>query len=831
MINIDITSPLVLPGDVILTPVSQLPDDFRRQMEAGDGDFAIARRRSRAPTRIIDSEAAALLQEFRTAKTIVQAVISHSRATNVDPEEALDAAFPMIRRFLDSRLLVPADSQAADQIVNSFAIGDQVGDFTILDCIQVREDTEIYQAKWASGQEAALKISRPGAAPELRRMLEREATILKHLDGSVSPRLLDQGVFEGRPYLAIEWCSGVHVTAVAEELRQLPRGEGRRQFLDLCCAILDAYGRLHAQNVIHSDVHQANMLIDADGSIKIIDFGLARWPGGSEDLARPHRAGVGFFFEPECAEAVRAGQQPPESSYLGEQHALAAMLYFLFTGAYHVDFSLERDEMLRQIAEDPMLPFSRRGVRPWPEIESVLAPALSKEPSDRYPSVSEFARTLREVAAQAEDGVLSEPGSAAHGGSSTRADMLLSEVLARVQTSGQLFQSGLTTPPTCSVNHGAAGIAYALYRIAGVRADPELLALADIWVNRAVRDVETYSAFFNDDLDITARTVGHISPYHTASGLHCVQALISHATGDIPAQQEAIEGFISKSNAPCENLDLTLGRSSSLLANSLLLDTARDNDRLLRFGNELLGGIWSEIDTFAPIGECAEVGYLGIAHGWAGILYATMRWSQASGIAVPASVEERLRQIAELAEHRGRGIRWPVDGRNDSHRADNYMSGWCHGSAGYVHLWTLAHQIFKDEPFLTLAERAAWNAWEDPNLTGSLCCGLAGRAYGLLNVYRYTGESDWLRRARQLANKAAMGFRDRDEPIDSLYKGEIGVAVLAADLSNPEYSSMPFFEAEGWLNRPEFGGDSPRNSQVGVGRPTEPDLPRRKEVP
>src|SRR5207244_186311 len=158
------------------------------------------------------------------------------------------------------------------------------------------------------------------------------------------------------------------------------------------------------------------------------------------------------------------------------------------------------------------------------------------------------------------------------------------------------------------------------------------------------------------------------------------------------------------------------------------------------------------------------ISYLGIAHGWAGILYATMRWTEASGIAMPASLRERLGQLADLAEHKGRGIRWPVYTEVRSHKLEPYMAGWCHGRAGYVHLWMLAHRMFRDEAYRALAEGAAWNAWEERDLNGSLCCGLAGRAYALLNVYRATGERVWLHRAHVLANKAAVGIRDRDLP-------------------------------------------------------------------
>ena len=446
----------------------------------------------------------------------------------------------------------------------------------------------------------------------------------------------------------------------------------------------------------------------------------------------------------------------PESSFIGEQYALAAMLYFLFSGVHQLDYSLERDEMLRQISDDPMLPFSKRGVSAWPEVERILARALSKEPDARFSSVGELARALRGVAPD-DQGVSPRTGSSQRHGVSTAAEGVLQDVLQRVQISGPLLKGGLPRP-TASVNYGAAGIAYALYRIARVRGDPALLALSDVWANRATRDLDHETAFVSTELKITPETVGAISPYHTASGVHFVQALIAHSMGDTAAQQGEIDHFIAASAAPCPDLDLTLGRSSSLVAASLLLDTAPENDHLRRFGNERLSGIWEEVDAFPPIADFADISYLGIAHGWAGILYAAMRWAEVSGTAVPASVVERLRQLADLAEHKGRGVHWPVYTDTGPPRLDPYMAGWCHGSAGYVQLWMLAHRILRDEAYLALAEGAAWNAWEEPDPNGSLCCGLAGRAYAMLNVYRSTGERQWLDRAHVLGNRAPLGI-------------------------------------------------------------------------
>jgi serine/threonine-protein kinase len=124
------------------------------------------------------------------------------------------------------------------------------------------------------------------------------------------------------------------------------------------------------------------------------------------------------------------------------------------------------------------------------------------------------------------------------------------------------------------------------------------------------------------------------------------------------------------------------------------------------------------------------------------------------------------------------------------------MPGWCNGSGGLVHLWALAQRSFNDAGFEELARRAAANAWLEPRSFGDLCCGAAGRAYAMLNLYRHTGEAMWLDRARTLAEDGAKAIAEWSLRRDSLYKGEVGVALLSADLERPERSAMPLFDAE-----------------------------------
>ncbi len=780
-----ITDPLVLSPDVILVSVGDLPEGIRRRFTHREGDVALTHPRSRVPSQILDAQAAELLAEFHAPRTVVEAVIRFSRARDLDPESTLEEAYPFLQRSLESGFLVAEGDRDVEGVRPSLRPGEEVGGFEILECLHILEDTELYSAR-GTADLAALKAERLTERRSCDR-LDRERQILTLLDGEGAPRLLAAGEVEGRRWIALEWCSGVNAERAARELRH--RGpSGRAALLDLCRKVSRAYARLHERGIHHGDVHSGNLLAGRDGSVHLLDFGYSRLDGDAGDLGRAPRAGVPFFYEPEYAAAMRQERLPPPTSAAGEQYAVGALLYLMVAGAHYRDFSLEKHEMLRQIVEEPPLPFVERGADAWPELEAVLARCLCKEPGERFSSMTELAEALAAVEPpRAEVDVPSRLPAA---------EALLGRVLEQVDEGGPLLASDLPAL-LASINYGAAGIACALYRVSLAREDPRLLSLADVWAERAAAACGSAEAFYNPETEVTRESVGESSAYHTAPGVHAVRALIAHAAGLTGVQTAAVNAFLAAVREPGPQRDVTLGRAGLLLAGALLLDTLAGADpaacgaKLKAWGDDLLRGLWDGLDGASPYHSAAGLN-LGIAHGWAGVLHATLRWSRSAAAAPPDQTVARLAELADLARPCGRGLRWRW---NDA----GFMPGWCNGSAGFVFLWTLAHRMLGEERFRSLAEGAAWNAWEAPDGVASLCCGFAGRAYALLNLYRHGGGAEWLERARELAERAAVAVERSPEPPHSLYKGSLGVAVLAADLARPEAAAMPFFEEEGWV--------------------------------
>ena len=780
--------PLVLPQDISIVPLKELPEDLRSKLGGEEDDFTISRPRSRQTSKLISAATAVLLENFRQPLTIVQAVALYSLSQELNPEETLMEVLPVLRQMIGGGFLLPEHAEDLEDIRPTLKTTSQFAGYHLLQCIQVLDDSELYLARNPAGAFAALKLARKGREKVLQSRLEREIMILQKLDGRVNPELIEAGEVEGRPYLALTWCPGTDAAAAGSELRSV--GD-RAEFLHLLVNIAKAYAILHQQGVIHCDVHPGNMLVGRDNEVTLIDFGLANYIGG-EVPAFP-RGGVAFFHEPELAQAFLSRRSPPRAHPLGEQYSVAALLYLLATGHHYFDFTLEKKAMLGQIIAEGPISFQERGLEPWPELENILARGLAKQPEQRFPDMAALAEALASLAA---------PPAKTPAFLDDASEKLVQGMLDSLQTDGKWFREGLETTPSCSVNIGMAGIAYALHRMAAARQDPQLLALADLWIGKTWRHQDSPEAFMNADLDVTPDSIGRISPYHTASGPLLVWALLAHAVGNLLELELAQTGFLAAIDQPNSNRDLTLGTLGVVLACSLLLErspaTSWPLAEVLRTtGQERLDQVWAEVGRFAPLETGKDWANLGIAHGWAGLLYTTLRWHVDTGAPIPEGVPRRLTELYNCARPTGRGLSWPW--RAEGGGGEASMPGWCNGAAGMVHLGCLAHRVLGDELYLSLAEGAAWQAWETGEGVVDLCCGLAGRAYALLCLYQHSSEPAWLRRAQTLAYRAARlspGQYGPEHPRPSLYKGELGVTVLLTEIERPEAASMPMFGEE-----------------------------------
>jgi len=651
------------------------------------------------------------------------------------------------------------------------ARGTLFGRFTVIAPASEGRNRTVLLARGDDGSFVALKL----ATTELgRELAEHEERVLGELGGRVGgvPRFIEA---DGRSWCALSWTHGSEVRSAAGELRAAGQ---RAELLALCRRIAHAYADLHAVGALHGQVHPRHLLVDYDGSVGLLDFSVAT-SGRHAPPAVRIEARFNTLSAPEQAESLLR-QERLALTPAAEQYSVAALLYLLCAGRMYARLRLERSELARDIVESAPLEFDE----PWPELEEVLGRALSTQPAARYGSMADFAAALDDLAHSARATVR---------GPAPAVPEPLGHVLEtfRRDAAGEDAFAGLRAP-TCSINFGAAGIAFALTRLGKLTGEAADLEQAKRWLSIAEQRQTDADAFVDGD-EITHDLVGYVSPFHNASGVAAVRAFLSEATGDHLRQQAAVDEFRAATMAPCESLDITLGRSAVLLMAALLYAVSDPawpaTQRLGSYGDELCEEIWRDAaHTVLP--------YYGIAHGWAGLAYATLMWSRARGSEPHAQTRAVLDGLATVAEPLGPGCCWPLT-PPDGHAADQHWPGWCHGNAGYVFLWNLAREAYGDDRFRELAARAAWLA-DAPVGASSLCCGNAGQAYAALNEYRSSGDERWRAQALRVAASAAASDQlagDATSPL-SLYKGHAGLALLAVELEGPERAAMPLFEFE-----------------------------------
>jgi serine/threonine-protein kinase len=308
-------------------------------------------------------------------------------------------------------------------------------------------------------------------------------------------------------------------------------------------------------------------------------------------------------------------------------------------------------------------------------------------------------------------------------------------------------------------------------------------------------------AFTGDDLGLSAERVGDVSLLHAAPGVHVVHALVAAARGDEHTRGEATDAFVAASRRRTARRDLTHGRAGLLLGCAAIAESyapAPAARGVRTAGDALERALRRSLAREARVGARDGTMDLGMAHGWSGVLFSLLRWSEATQRPPSARLVRRLGDLAACAEPFGRGVRWrwlvPTVPEGPP---EPYVAGWCNGAAGLVQLWCLASRVVPGRRYRDLAVGSAWHAWESEVEAGPfVCCGLAGRAFALAAVARLTGDAAWWRRARYLAAEAGRRAREHlvptgeDRP-DSLYFGALGVAVLLAELAQPGPGGMP----------------------------------------
>ena len=181
----------------------------------------------------------------------------------------------------------------------------------------------------------------------------------------------------GTAYFAMEYVDGESYLAYLKARGgKIPVAEA----LKILYPVMDALSAVHEKNIIHRDVTPDNIYISKNGTVKLLDFGAARYSLGNASRSLDVILKHGFAPREQYK---RRGRQGPYT----DVYSLGATLYYSITG-------IRPDDALERVDEDTVVLPSTMGVKISREQETVMMKAMAVDPEDRYQTMAEFRRAL-----------------------------------------------------------------------------------------------------------------------------------------------------------------------------------------------------------------------------------------------------------------------------------------------------------------------------------------------------------------------------------------------------------------------------------------------------
>lgn len=309
--------------------------------------------------------------------------------------DAPGGGVPMLARQITS--LTQIEMTHATESAGA-AIPVLTGDYRIMRIIGEGGMGTVYEAEQAiPRRRVALKAIRSGlSSPELVRRFEHEAHILGRLQHPGIAQIYEAGAADAEhlhlAFIAMEYVDGPPLTEYAE-VNQL----SVRVRVELMIKVCEAVHHAHQRGVIHRDLKPTNILVDATGQPKVLDFGVARAVDTAENtLTTMHTAagqlvGTVAYMSPE-----QVAGNPADVDLRSDVYALGVILFRLLAGKLPYELAQqsvpEMGRIIRDTQPDALGTVDRtlRG-----DLETIVSKALEKEKQRRYPSAAALQSDLQ----------------------------------------------------------------------------------------------------------------------------------------------------------------------------------------------------------------------------------------------------------------------------------------------------------------------------------------------------------------------------------------------------------------------------------------------------
>ncbi len=238
------------------------------------------------------------------------------------------------------------------------------------------------------GRQVAVKVllERLLHDPTFVERFRREAKAAGGLSNANIVSVYDWGELEGAYYIVMEYVEG-------ETLKDLVRREGRlggAEAARIALQLLSALSFAHRRGIVHRDIKPQNVMLDGEGNVKVMDFGIAR-AGDSGMTEVGSVLGTAQYLAPEQAKGLQVDER-------SDLYSVGIVLYEMLTGAVPFKGDTAVTVALKHVNEMPAEPSELVPGMPY-ALNQIVLKAIAKDRGERYQTSEEFARDLRSAQA------------------------------------------------------------------------------------------------------------------------------------------------------------------------------------------------------------------------------------------------------------------------------------------------------------------------------------------------------------------------------------------------------------------------------------------------
>jgi eukaryotic-like serine/threonine-protein kinase len=297
--------------------------------------------------------------------------------------------------FLADPLLIPGKPPVAATLagrsVGAYIIEAEIGRGGMGSVWRARRIDDRYEGTVAIKFLHASWIGRQG-----ERHFQSEGRLLGRLDHANIARLIDAGVLDAtHPYLVLEYVEGAAIDTYCDA-QNLNVAARVGLFLD----VLSAVAHAHSHLIIHRDIKPANILVTHNGTVKLLDFGIAKLLDDATGSASLTKSSAAALTPQYAAPEQLLGKSVTTAT---DVYSLGLVLYVLLTGRHPIlSESLSSAQLIHAVVTDepPRAstvagPATTRRRSLEGDLDNILGKALKKAPAERYASVGAFADDLK----------------------------------------------------------------------------------------------------------------------------------------------------------------------------------------------------------------------------------------------------------------------------------------------------------------------------------------------------------------------------------------------------------------------------------------------------